>query len=321
VSRNLLIDGLIRQMMVTVAELATAGGVRTPLGHLAGEVFVSLATELQEHGLGRKVIADMFGLTLRAYHAKMRRLSESRTDRGHSLWSAILDFVAQRRTVSRAEVEKRFARDDAASVAGILADLAKSRLLFRMGEGADTVYRAATPEDLPTTDRAAVTDSFVWLEVYRSGGMTLAELAGQLALPEGEVAESLERLTAAERVSREDGRWTSRQMVIPYEDAEGWEAAVLDHFQVVATTIAVKARARRATMADHVGGSTFHFDLRDDHPLRDEVLSLLARTRTEAAALRRRVDEASGQREPEYRVSFYLGQVVIADDDGEEVNS
>jgi hypothetical protein len=58
----------------------------------------------------------MFGLSLRTYHNKMRRLSESSTDRGESLWSAVLSFVREKNTVTRGEVLLRFARDDERSV-------------------------------------------------------------------------------------------------------------------------------------------------------------------------------------------------------------
>lgn len=53
---------------------------------MAGQVFLSLVTELKDQGLGNKVIADMFGLALRTYHKRVRRYSESATDRGISLW-------------------------------------------------------------------------------------------------------------------------------------------------------------------------------------------------------------------------------------------
>jgi hypothetical protein len=322
VSRNLLIDGMVRQMMVTIGQIATTGGVRTPLAHVANEVFLSLAKELESQGVGRKIIADMFGLTLRAYHIKVRRIGESRTVGGRSLWTAIHGFIAERESVPRVEVQRRFARDEASSVAGILNDLVKSGLIFRSGEGKATVYRTATSDDLAKSSGTSI-DSFVWMEVHRRGPITLAELGAALpALSLDAREQALERLTRAGSVQRaelDDGaQYTSPQLLIPLDDPEGWEAAVLDHFQTVATTIGVKAQRlpHRSAAADRTGGSTFHFDLSDEHPLRDEVLSLLRRFREEASDLRKRVEEQFEPSDHPYRVSLYVGQVVI--DDREE---
>jgi hypothetical protein len=113
---HLLIDAIVRQTTVLVAQLATAGGARAALGHTANQVFLELASELKRQGLNNKLIADLFGLSLRTYHNKVRRLSESATDRGRPLWNAVLDFVQQQGAVTRSEVLMRFCRDDAATV-------------------------------------------------------------------------------------------------------------------------------------------------------------------------------------------------------------
>ncbi len=54
---QLLIDAIVRQTTVLVAQLATAGGVRAPLSHVANQVFADLAAELERQGLSRKVTA------------------------------------------------------------------------------------------------------------------------------------------------------------------------------------------------------------------------------------------------------------------------
>jgi len=93
VNVNLLIDAMVRQTTVLIAQLATTAGARAPLAHTANRVFLDLVSELRQQGLGTRVISDMFGLSLRAYHAKVARLSESGTERGRSLWEALLEFV------------------------------------------------------------------------------------------------------------------------------------------------------------------------------------------------------------------------------------
>ena len=76
---QLLIDSIIRQTTVLIAQLATAQGVRAPLANVANQVFLDLANELNEQGVSRKVCADMFGMALRTYQRTIPRLSESST--------------------------------------------------------------------------------------------------------------------------------------------------------------------------------------------------------------------------------------------------
>jgi hypothetical protein len=66
-----LIDAVVQQTMVFIAHLATAGGLRTPLVGVADQVFMELTRELQNQGVRKKVIADMFGMALRTYHRRV----------------------------------------------------------------------------------------------------------------------------------------------------------------------------------------------------------------------------------------------------------
>ena len=63
---KLLVDAIMRQTTVLVAQLSTAAGVRAPLAHVADQVFLSLAREIEAQGVGKKVVADMFGMALRS---------------------------------------------------------------------------------------------------------------------------------------------------------------------------------------------------------------------------------------------------------------
>jgi hypothetical protein len=71
VNVNLLIDSIVRQTTVLIAQLATASGGRPSLAHTANQVFIDLVRELKDQGVGSKVIADMFGLALRTYHDRV----------------------------------------------------------------------------------------------------------------------------------------------------------------------------------------------------------------------------------------------------------
>src|SRR6187431_200948 len=96
---QVLIDSIVRQVTVLIAQLATSGGVRAPLAHVANQVFLDLANELETQGVSRKVSADMFGMALRAYIRKVRRLSEAESEPGITLWRAVLEFVRNEKLV------------------------------------------------------------------------------------------------------------------------------------------------------------------------------------------------------------------------------
>ena len=73
---ELLIDSIVRQTTVLIAEIATATDMRPQLARTANEVFLSLVEALRTQGVSNKAIADMFGLTLRTYHNRVARLAD-----------------------------------------------------------------------------------------------------------------------------------------------------------------------------------------------------------------------------------------------------
>jgi hypothetical protein len=87
-------------------------------------------------------------MALRTYLRKIQRLSESSTERGRSLWEAVFSYVDQAGIATRADVLRRFHRDDEELVRGVLHDLCESALVFRTGAGAGTAYRVAQKEEL-----------------------------------------------------------------------------------------------------------------------------------------------------------------------------
>jgi hypothetical protein len=80
----------------------------------------------------------MFGLSLRAYHAKVARLSESGTERGRSLWEALLEFVRDEGPVSRLTVLERFSGDEETVVRGVWPEI------FGSGRSTFTAWRSPT---------------------------------------------------------------------------------------------------------------------------------------------------------------------------------
>ncbi len=107
---------------------------------------------------------------------------------------------------------------------------------------------------------------------------------------------------------------------IPTGSAQGWEAAVFDHYQAVVTALCTKLRLRsEGVVDDTVGGSTYRFTVWKDHPERVNVVSALSRMRGELAALRQRVErynethDAPSERDYEYYLN-YVGQTRLDND-------
>lgn len=327
-SPQILIDAIVRQTTVLIARLSTLEGTRSPLAHVANEVFVGLVRELESQGLGKKVIADMFGLALRSYRQKVQRLGESVTAQGVTLWSAIHSFLAARESTTRAELLARFRRDDETSVRGILNDLVESGLVVRSGRGEDTSYRVASTEELedlganPKSNSKESLSALVWLQVYREGPLSKEALASLLPLSSSELDEAITTLLEDGRIRAEDRKGTlelsADQCLIPLGQAAGWEAAVIDHYRAVLNAIAAKVVSGNRTSAksDELGGTTLSFDLWPGHPLEAEVRGLLASTRATAIPLWERLTEHNKTHSGTgtYRVHFYCGQYIVEDE-------
>lgn len=331
---KLLIDAIITETTVLIAQLATSAGVRAPLSHVANQVFLDLVTELESQGVGRKVVADMFGLALRSYQLKVQRLSASAAEENRTLWEAVLAYIEDSDVLSRDDVLHRFRYDDEAMVRGILRDLVESGLVFRTGRGDSTSYRATTDLDLSDaqSDRQNAA-SVVWITIYRRGPIGEAELATALALKPKVITEAVKDLLADGRIRpQEPPKETPKETVdevlylcddcvIPVGASAGWEASVLDHFQSMVRAICVKLRNGKTKTHpdDLLGGSTYSFDVWDGHPFKDEALSLLGEIRGRAPQLRDKIAEYAETHKPpahgQFKVTFYCGQSVVGADD------
>ncbi len=325
---ELLIQAVVRQTTVLIAQLATAGGARAPLAQIANQVFLDLANELGRQGVSRKVSADMFGLGLRTYQRKIRRLLESATEHGRPLWEAILELIREKGIATRAGIEAQLSNDDIAQVRGILRDLCESGLIFASGQGPDTMYRAVSEDELRRTQQFRSRDGLdelVWAMIFHAGCLSVPALAELTRLDATELQASLERLLRAGRVTqggaRERPTYTAGNLYIPLGAPTGWEAAVFDHFQAMVKTICCRLRESGDEAArDTVGGSTYTLDLWEGHPLEDEVRLALSRARAMMVDLRERVEKINteqGLPERFHQVLLYVGQCSIKEEPDE----
>jgi hypothetical protein len=326
VDTQVLVDSIMRQATVLIAQLSSAAGVRAPLAHLADEVFLSLSQELERQGVSRKVVADMFGLALRGYQRRVQRLRESATERGTTLWRALLEHLQEQGPLTRRRLFERFRNDDPLAVGAVLNDLSSSGLVYRTGSGNDTVYGVVRDEDrkaLAHHSTLETASALVWLGLCRDATRSVDELATDLSLVPAQVEAAIGYLEDQGRVRREKGRIQVEPMVVPVGATAGWEAAVFDHFQAMCVAIATKLRLgrTRAETGDTTGGATLAFEIHADHPQREEVLGLLARVRAEANELWNRVEAHNAVHpvdEPKSkRVTFYFGQLEWPSEDDE----
>jgi DNA-binding MarR family transcriptional regulator len=306
--------------MVFIAQLATSGGVRAPLAHVADQVFLDLSRELQNQGVTKKVIADMFGMALRTYHRRVQETMQSRTDAGRTVWEAVLEFIRESEPVSGSQVQLRFVHDDAEVVSGVLHDLVNSGLAFRSGRGDGAVYRAAAEADFAAANgsQSEAAEWLVWLTVYRKESATLAELAETTRLPISTCEAALSVLVEQGRATKSNDAqpvYRSERFEVPLGESHGWEAAVLDHYQAMTSAICAKLaeRGAGARAKDVTGGSTWSLDVWAGHPLEEEATQTLARMREQMEALRARIDhhnESAGVDAARQRVVVYVGQYV-----------
>lgn len=315
---KLLIDGIVRQTTVLIAQISTSAGTRSPLSHVADQVFFELASEIEAQGVTRRVAADMFGLALRAYQKKMRRLTESRSARGRTLWEAVLSFIGEGE-VTRARIEERFQYDGPREVGAVLHDLVRSGLIYATGAGEHAVYGVTSEEVRKRVSQSGQLEGLmnvIWLKVFRGEATTREGLCTQLPVPAPEIERAIDELLTLGRLKQGAAGLESTNVVLPIGSAHGFEAAILDHFRAVAVAIATKlrARSRGSQLADRMGGSTFTFTLDAAHPDAEEVYGLLREQRTRVQALWDRVSAYNTAHTPDEasatRVTFYLGQSV-----------
>lgn len=322
---QLLIDAIVRQTTILIAQLATSGGLRAPLANIANQVFLELTNELEAQGVSRRVSADMFGMALRAYLRKIQRLRESSTDGGKTVWEAVYDYVRTRDVVTRRQVIEHFARDDEGVVRGALHDLADSGLVFSTGVGSAAVFRAATDDELGKMRqlRERPIDELLWAFIYREGLLTRPQMAKQVSVPAEALDAALARLAGGGRIEPQHASgetlWVARRFALPLDSSLGWEAAIFDHFQALVKTICQKLeQAPEARANDVIGGSTYTYEVWAGHPHEREAMGVLAGFRSKQGELRDAISHYNSSTEmpdKRTRVTVYAGQCVVQEEE------
>jgi hypothetical protein len=307
-----LVDATVREAASLIVAVATHNGARTQLGQIGDRLVQGISTALQERGIRRRVGADMFGMAPRAYLRKVRRLEESATDGGRTLWEVVYEHIARSEGLTLGEIRRRFHRDDHDLLRGVLGDLKESGLVLVSGRGPKALCRAATGVELGKRLRqqGGGADDLVWAVIYREGPLSKQTLQRRGGLRAPELDGILERLVAANQVSEyvEKGITFYRSSLFtPRKGGEhGWEGAIFDHFHAVVKTLSTfLIRPEDEASA----ASTYTFDLWPGHPLAQEVERLFSELRSGASALRARIDRYNAEQAPRetQRTILYLG--------------
>lgn len=312
---KLLVDGIVQQTTVLIARLSTNGGARSPLGQVADQVFLELAKELENQGVAKVLVADMFGLALRSYQRKTQRLTESASTRSRTLWEAVYSFI-RGGEVTRARIDERFRNDGEREVAAVLADLVRSGLIYFTGAGAGAVYGVNSEKVRGVAqnayDREALAN-YAWFKIFHREVVTTDELKAALPCAPDETEAVLDELRGSGRVVEDAGRLLAVNLVIPIDAADGLETSLLDHYRAVSAVIAERV-VNGPDPERRSGGSTFSFRLDEAHPHYDEVVNLLSTTRARVQELWERVmavNEHTPPSEDAIKVTFYAGQSVL----------
>jgi hypothetical protein len=316
VNVKLLIDEIVRQTTVLIAQLSTSAGLRAPLSQVADQVFLELARELDAQGVRRKVVADMFGMALRTYQMKVRRLSETAQRSADTLWQQLYADLLEG-SATRSELEARHRPHTAQQIASALQDMVQSGLAHCSGRGPDTLYGLTSDADrqrLSVSDERQLRKEMCWYLLASGAASSRAELAEQLRLPEETLDDTLRELREEGHLLEHDGQLQPKTFEIAVGAERGWETAVLDHFRAVTTAIGAKVSRPVAAPHDEVGGGTRSFLVHAGHPHAAEVHGLLAETRRRSSEVWQRVATFNEQHPPPEnaeRVTFYFGQHVI----------
>lgn len=319
-----LIDAVVRHTTAFIAQLSTSAGLRAPMAHIADQVFLDLSREIEAQGVSRKVVASMFGMALRGYQRKVQRLTESVSQRGQTLWEALVEHLDKHGATLRSELLARFAADGEEHVGAVLRDLTESGVVYSTGRGDNALYGLSSAQDRERVllqIRGQKLEVAAWYAIYRKA-LTFAELCETLQVDEAEFRPVVVELIASGSVRAAPGELgpgtllESVRFVVPVGDERGWEVAVFDHYRAVLDAVANKLRLRTTNPegAKVVGGATLVFDLHPGHPMKNEVLGLLKRTRDDVNDVWNRVSNYNRSnpfdRSELMTVTFYLGQNV-----------
>jgi hypothetical protein len=189
--------------------------------------------------------------------------------------------------------------------------------LYSTGIGGDTLYGVTSEAERQRltrqSDKGALANMALGA-IYRCPGITREELCARLNVAGEQLEQALTDLHGDGHITRDEERLFAPTFQIPIGAEHGWEAAVFDHFQAVATAIGnkVQLRDRRDPNSALIGGTTLRFEVSRRHPNLRLVLGLLGRVRELTDEVWDQVSRSNANDSPSdderLNVTFYFGQ-------------
>jgi len=322
-------SNLVERIVPLVAELFATLASRDPLrmhfADIAGKTLLDIVQTLRSDGISQEAIAASLEMTITGFRAKMKKLAQEFEevdavpgDAGpRTLLERVHGFVYEEggdRVGTRyQDIADAFRGVKPDSLRGVLHFLVQSGVLSVTGRGATREYRTIPQR---RADSASLADAVVML--YRDGPMTVAELAHRLEVPTATARRFVERLEGEGRLEPGGGptgetTYKATSYHVPMGSADGYEAALWDHFQAVVRSVNKKVRLGRynASLHDVNGGTTFSFDVAEDSELFEELSGFLQSMRVQMEAWRERaLEEVPPPGTSSKRVTIYTGQMV-----------
>lgn len=330
-------SNLVERMVPLVAELFATLKANDPLrmdfADIAHKTLLDIVEVLNEEGLSNEVIAESLGMTISGFYKKIKELrSTYSTPSGgrraapslmERVYKHVHDNGSPTRPVSYNDLTDHFHLVPADRLNAVLRFLVRYSLLSVAGHGIYRQYRI-----VPRSEQAPAGYQDVVLMLYRDGPMSTEQLEQRLQLSDQELERHISRLRDNGRLEETTGddstpRYRATAYHIPVGTPEGFEAALWDHFSTMVRAMCKKVRLAKygAAAADVVGGATASFEVPVDSPEYAEISGFLKDSRERLQAWFERVQPYIDDRDPgrEYaRVSVYVGQMVEADDPGND---
>lgn len=301
-----------------IGRLATSEGGRAPMATLESTFMRALVSELEQQGLSQRVIADMFGVSVRTYQRSLLRWGAP--EGAGSLWAEVLEFVDRREVCSKEEIFAHFHAEESATVTAMVRDLVKSgrlKTVTRRGQRLLALCDAAP-------SRSAPPDVALAVFIAAFGPQTVAELAAQIGHSHEEtaalVAEWVDKDILAPVPDTTPTRYRGRPGLDRFVGKD-ISVGVLVHVAAMVSTLkAALALPRDSDVEAHARMRTWIFDVWDGHPHADDIAAKLAAS---DALLRQaeRLAVASVDERPTHgrrRMQVYLGYSARGDASSEK---
>lgn len=310
---------IVDEFASMIAAMATKGGGRLSLEGLDNHFQQALIRSLVDQQLNHKVIADMLGMSLSSFGRHLARARNLDHDQNDSQWSKLYAFISAHPNTSRDDILKRFYPVEEVLIAGLLRDMVSNELVTIDRNDGTWRYRVIDGADFErlVANETARQANFVWVAIHRYGPLSQAQLAAKLAVTETQLDRALATLTATGRVDIiDDDTPTPLLAVTNYNITQAdasWESAVYDHLHAVFKTVTERLKADTTTHL-HASGSTYSFDIWENHPANTQLFNLVNDFRKKTSELwddlvRHNREHIDG--DDPHQLTLYFGEICL----------